>query len=57
MKILDKEKFSATVAKMKKLTSDFIFVDTPEIKEILAKMIVEMAKDLVKLANAKKVKE
>ena len=51
--LLDKEKFSATVADMKTLTSDFSYVDTPEVKKLLAERIIEKAKELVKLADTR----
>ena len=54
---MDKEKFSATVAEMKTLTSDFAYVDTTEVKELLVKMIVEKARILVELTGLKVVKE
>ena len=53
---MDKEKFSATVAEMKKLTSDFSYVDTPEVKELLVGMIIDKAKELVKIADTGTIK-
>ena len=54
---MDKEKFSELVTEMKSLTSDFSYVDTPEVKDLLTEMIIDKARELVKLADAKKVDE
>lgn len=53
VRILDKEKFSATVDEMKTLTSDFHFAETPAVKHFLAQLIIMKAQQLVDIANSK----
>lgn len=54
---MDKEKFYAEIKKLKSLTSDFSYVDTPEIKKLLEKMIVERARKVVEMADFTEVDE
>ena len=52
---MDKKKFFVAVAEMKSLTSDFSYIENKEVKELFAKMIVEKAQTLVKIADSGKL--
>lgn len=48
---MNKEKFSVLTSELKDLASDFYFVETNEVKNFIAKMIVAKATELIAAAN------
>ena len=48
---MNKKKFSVLASELKELTSDFYFVETNDVKNFTAKMIVAKATELIAAAN------
>ena len=53
---MNEKKFSVLAAELKDLTSDFYFVETNEVKNFTAKLIVEKATELIAAANEDEAK-